>query len=231
MPVSLQACVLGCLVRRRLVHGVREEYLKLVQEVEGGGWDLVYWPRENTLCLPVFRDKEGVEKRCEGQKVGEEEALSARTARHSSPVELSQSLPTAVTPDSSITTVHLSEDISLVNSKEGTSETTEPPKEVALEPSQLEAPHQTETGASALPEAGLLHESLAIPEGYHCLLESLSVPVPRQLPRDREGLLRLRRQLSMELLWLRQAIASRQNVSQHFRVSLHAQRTIFVLLL
>ena len=40
-----------------------------------------------------------------------------------------------------------------------------------------------------------------------------SVDVFPELPKSREGLKELRAQLSMELLWIKQAIASRQNVS------------------
>ena len=49
-------------------------------------------------------------------------------------------------------------------------------------------------------------------EGYHQLLESLG-PIPSELPQSREGLVELRTQLAMELLWIKQAITSRQSVS------------------
>ena len=58
-----QALVLGHHVRRKLVRSLREEYEKMVREIEGGvdgatAHSLtnctIQWPRKGALCLPVF---------------------------------------------------------------------------------------------------------------------------------------------------------------------------------
>ena len=49
--------------------------------------------------------------------------------------------------------------------------------------------------------------------GDECMKEDVCSPLMSELPTDREGLLQLKSQLSMELLWIKQAITSRQQVS------------------
>ena len=56
----------------------------------------------------------------------------------------------------------------------------------------------------------------------NCLIEPL--------PRDREALLELRAQLALELLWIKQAIASRQEVSQCIANNYTQCHTLYILL-
>lgn len=62
--------------------------------------------------------------------------------------------------------------------------------------------------SSTSPPPGMEDNDTNIP-----IAETVALP---ELPKSREGLLELRAQLSMELLWMKQAIASRQEVCKHY---------------
>ncbi len=206
--------MLGYLVRKRLVHQVRREYLGVVQELEGGSCVEVCWPRENTLCLPVFRGRDVGGHDGRQDQEGEDSSDSLLTKTRSRPlVEASQSLQMSTVPTGASPTAPRAGERTQVKLELRISEAASSLEEGAL---HSEPTHQLRTESSA--DQSQSDDPLwpcdfaAIPEGYHHLLESMSDPVPSELPREREGLLQLRARLSMELLWLKQAIASRLNV-------------------
>ena len=53
---------MGHVVRRQLLHQVREEYERTAQEIRTGSClplanQVVHWPKKNALCYPVFNDR------------------------------------------------------------------------------------------------------------------------------------------------------------------------------
>ncbi len=195
----------GHLTRSRVVHGVRREFLQVVQELEGEHCVRVGWPRESMLCLPVFREEE----RDEGGS-GEE---FEKEADSTSEDRLQEPLQAVGVPAEASSNVLRAGEFAAVRSDVRASEPAEPVEPVVPDWPRAETCHQMQAAAPQLEDSAWLHDLSAFPESYHHLLESLSEPVPAQLPRDRQSLLQRRAQISMELLWLRQAIASRQNVS------------------
>lgn len=60
--MHIQAILLGHVVRRQLLHQVREEYERTVQEIRTGSSlplanQVIHWPKKNALCYPVFKDR------------------------------------------------------------------------------------------------------------------------------------------------------------------------------
>ena len=170
--------LLGHVTRQRLVHSVREEYQRVVQEIDAENASCVNWPKLNTLCLPIFTEKalgEGIGDCTLQDNAGvplEGDSFDGRYAADEVLSENTAGLKAAAT--------ELHED----NEDSGT-------------PAQQDIPSIDPVDVGA------------VPESYKHLLESL----PSELPRERESLVDLQTQLAMELLWLKQAIASRQDVS------------------
>jgi len=60
--MHIQAILLGHVVRRQLLHQVREEYERTVQEIRTGSSlplanQVIHCPKKNALCYPVFKDR------------------------------------------------------------------------------------------------------------------------------------------------------------------------------
>lgn len=86
--------------------------------------------------------------------------------------------------------------------------------EESLSPADISSSHIEGPILSTQAELLCTHEQTLKPSNAPVETPSPADLFP-ELPKSKEGLLELRAQLSMELLWLRQAITSRQTVSDH----------------
>ena len=242
-------------MRKHLVHSVREEFAKVVDELETGcslskDHLCLEWPSERGLSFPVFREtgssRNVHEQPDSGDLTSDGSMQDGRTAfptiHGGSPATVTkeQSATDVSSPRSSTHSLPVLTGLQTEGSckpQEGAQSDSGAPVETSLQPlsGQLQpcsatsltllsgavgtnaAGEFTNTGDAAGMEPGLetFNRSgmeTAAPESYSQLLDSIG-PVQSNLPRDRESLLELRTQMAMELIWIKQAIASRQKVS------------------
>ena len=146
--------------------------------------ETIAWPRETTLCLPQFITP----------------CHSNESKWHSTATEHRDA-----TPSPSMIQPHPPHQTTTDHPHTGTP-TNHPPLQTTTEHPHTgtptnHPPHQTTT------------EHPPHTQDTQLVTSHSSVDVFPELPKSREGLKELRAQLSMELLWIKQAIASRQNVS------------------
>ena len=188
--------MLGFVLRQQLVHEVRNEYESIVDGIQSKELlqklplplsnEAIKWPHENKLCLPLFI----IQKRD-----------SLRESCHDDQDKLTHYTPShhiesCEQERDDLDTQYRGEDIPISTPN--------------LSPQLVRGEVGSNTGDSH--QAGDDDEQLVHDKVDVCSLECLI----ERLPRDREALLELRSQLSLELLWVKQAIASRQEVSFKF---------------
>ena len=146
--------------------------------------ETISWPHQNILCLPLFTSREG---------------------------ELSEACNSdddnTVTLQSPSQHMHSSEDHHKTDQLQSPLGAADPPTST---PSQ--SPQDLVTTVDNSPTDGRAHQTDEKQNGRQSEEPSLNCLI-EPLPRDREALLELRSQLTLELLWIKQAIASRQEVS------------------
>ena len=258
---------MGHAIRRQLLHWVREEYERTVQEIEADSYlpltnQVIHWPRRNALCFPVFQDQnEKVDTL--GQCGDSDKRDGSMNSSASSPCESPNILnlePSGSETEirTAMTSIEVGEThigatklASTSNLQPESLQPRSPPFLERMSFSTLPEVQETcrplhntdEPQASTLPFSATRSSPRAQPENLplsSCaklsasvidqpqwrsdgipLLETdavgswLELPKPTlsDLPQDRESLTKLKAQLAMELLWIKQAIASRQNVS------------------
>ena len=191
----LQSHVLGYLVRQQLVHKVRREYQRTVDDIQPSELlqnlplslanETIHWRHKNILCFPTFTTQELTDP--------------CHDTHHSqSLAESDEERDNSVSTKG--TTHETEEDIQTSTRNHSPLVTTDCPP---CAPSTFQLTDEVRD-VRQFDEASL-----------DCLIEPL--------PRNREALLELKSQLSMELLWIKQAIASRQEVSDCL---VHAHRNI-----
>ena len=207
------------MVRQNLVHNLRKEYEVIADEIQSSnheGMDLqplgnetIIWPRENRLCYPLF-----VTTPQQNCRVSAHEGLSEVNLSLEQGEESLEHLRLEGTDE------QLSDD-NEVSSESVSSEKTNPP---------LEQPTDTIDGTRVThpyppspthhpPSVSVTHPNppaVSIMDDCESVLSLLP-----DLPQTKEGLVELKAQLSLELLWLKQAIYSRQNVCTAIVVYIH----------
>ena len=153
---------------------------------------MVHWPRKGTLCLPVFSDNAN-------QQVTEKEG-ERKEEPSSEPLDKKTQPPVEINEDS----VSLTSLSSLSSNPPEEEEAT-----IALQQPTPTTHNYTEREEKS--DSATLNESVEV------LVELLhSGPLVRgDLPRNRDSLHDLRVHTEMELMWLRQAIASRRKVRNY----------------
>ena len=195
------------MVRQNLVHNLRKEYEVIADEIQSSdheGMDLqplgnetIIWPRENRLCYPLF-----VSTPQQNCRVSAHEGLS----EVNSPLEQGE---------------ESLEHLQLEGTDEQLSDGNEVSSECVSSNPPLEQPTDTIDGTRVThpnppspthhpPSVSVTHPNppaVSIMDDCESVLSLLP-----DLPQTKEGLVELKAQLSLELLWLKQAIYSRQNV-------------------
>lgn len=179
--------------RRCLVHNVREDYERIVSEIQSTedltdldlADEAVVWPLDGSLCYPVFTSRRDVSP---SQRDCGQWTHSANLPLG----DMGDCLASNTTPPSFLSTAHTLSTHS--HKSPSTPAHSTPPHHSPCTPLQ-----QSHSGQCT---KEYLHSSV-LAEGQ----------VLTELPSDREGLLQLRTQLTMELLWIKQATTSRQQVS------------------
>lgn len=187
--------MLGFVLRQRLIHEVRREYEGIVEGIQSPELllslplplanEAINWPHQNILCYPLFTSQEG--ELCEASQSDQGMALQSPRAGHQMTDKLHSPLSAITFPTS--TPDH--------SPKHGDNPC---PQDMVITKDTIIS--STDCGAHQANDEKHSYEEMSL----NCLIEPL--------PRDREALLELRSQLTMELLWIKQAIASRQEVSQ-----------------
>ncbi|XP_054026863.1 IQ domain-containing protein C [Dryobates pubescens] len=203
----LQACVRGYLLRKRF-RSLRAEYEEVVREIEG---DLsrLQW-RGRFLPRPVFLPEQPAQEECSGPS---EAALGDRASTEKAQEELHTTEPEQDQGCSDVEpSAQLQKQKELSSGGEGH----------AVSPPNLgaDADKGTEKGPSAPAEKQDWQEDSSVSSVWdstalepESLEDCLEIPLEdiQELPRTRSGLQAYRNHLLMELLWLQQAIASREN--------------------
>ncbi|KAM6314048.1 IQ domain-containing protein C [Podargus strigoides] len=203
----LQACVRGYLLRKRF-RSLRAEYEEVVREIEGDLSQLEW--RGWLLPRPVFVPEEPTQEKPPGLQ---EAVLSDEASAEKPQEELGTSEPERDC------------DCSSVNPTAQLPSTKEPScvgEDDVLSPPDLRADADKSTGKGCSTPAeseDWQNDSSVSSVWDSTVLEAeslracLEVPLEdiKELPRTRSGLQAYRNHLMMELLWLQQAIASREN--------------------
>ena len=153
---------------------------------------VVHWPKEKNLCFPSFSD--------EGNQSITERKVEARTTSAKPQMTQTEEGSVSLSPLSSFSLSPDSEH--------------EEEQLTARSPRQPEATQQHFAAAEEEREISGASGSASVRESADVLKELVDSwsPVREDLPRDRGGLQELRLQTELELVWLRQAISSRQKV-------------------
>lgn len=225
---------------------MRQEYWRVLQEVECGSTSTlacreIQWPSANALCFPRHVDAVGsVTERSVGLPVnhlaaeGEPVVIERLTEREGEdgggmtsvkiPRQADDARDSAVHETSACTGTENGAEVDaarmdhsvpsppLLHSELHSTATESSSAKAALWPTRHSDKDYPDTGVQSSPSCS--------PDGAPdasvlAWLDSARTD-GSELPRDREQLLELRTQLAMELLWTRQAIASRQKVRNHF---------------
>ena len=189
-------------MRSQIVREVRGEYLDIVQRLEGDlpTQEYVQWRHSGRLCWP-HHVLSGRTPPLEGSR--DERAAAAAAAAAAVVV---------------VDTGNCSDREGHMDEREEEEELMEKEEEILLQTVTREKEEEEEEksvldGESALSENTsdcIENEQVAV----NCEHSPPPSPSPHPpLPQDREGLLKLRSQLVMELVWVQQAVTSRQRVS------------------
>ena len=190
--------MLGFVLRQQLVQEVRNEYESIVGGIQSQELlqklplpldnEAIKWPHENMLCFPLFVSQKR-ESPCEPCR-GDQDEHTLHFTHHSESCDQKSG---------DLNSQYRAEDVPISTTK--------------LSPRLVRSEVGSGTG-DIRQDDGDNNEQLLREEVDICLLECLIEP----LPSDREALLELRSQLNLELLWVKQAIASRQEVSFKFYI-------------
>ena len=182
------------MLRQQLIHEVRREYEGIVESIQSSELlqnvplpltnETISWPHQNILCLPLFTSQEG--ELSEACNSDDNTVTLQPPSQHGG--EGHQKIhqlqsPLGAANPPTSTPSH---------SPRGLNTTEDAPINSPTEGRAHQADEKQSDGQFEEPS-------------LNCLIEPL--------PRDREALLELRSQLTLELLWIKQAIASRQEVS------------------
>ena len=174
-------------------------------------YSTVHWPRNRTLCLPIFKeDKEG--------RSHQENTCISYPPPQTKTSEVSRYPPESHSSQSPLPphvdcTSH-SENVPAVLTRRW--------DHVELPESLISDTLSQNTGGGPRSEVGEecegeQHSSSDVSDSLFQLLLGPDSLMEEHLPKDRDSLLELRSHMAMELVWLKQAIASRQKVS-HARI-------------
>ena len=158
--------------------------------------ETISWPHQSILCLPLFTSLEG-------------ELIEASNSDDIDDDTVTLQSPSQHSSENYQKTDHLQSPLGAADPPTSTPSHSPQDLVTTVDNSLTDGrAHQTDEKQSL---NGRQFEEPSL----NCLIEPL--------PRDREALLELRSQLTLELLWIKQAIASRQEVSQHtiYTHSLH----------
>ena len=231
----LQAAVLGYLVRKHLVHSVREEFARVAVELEAGCRLpeeplCLEWPLEGVLCFPVFRETGGSRDVQEDRRPGRGDLTSddsmqdGRTATNQE-LHVTDETPVAIVTEGQLAAPVPAEERSCEPQERTQSDPRSYPSPTAqpsLQPlsAQMQSSSATllsrtadiDTAEEYTNPAGMGAKRLAM-DSQAGASGSYGHSLGPELPSDQESLLELRTQVAMELVWIKQAIASRQKVS------------------
>lgn len=237
--MALQAAVLGYSLRQRLVHAVRQEYRRVLQEVEGESASTlacreIQWPSKGALCFPRHVDTVGsvtehsISLSINHLTVEGEPGIEQLTERAGEDGGM-ESLKNPQQVDGGDGVIHKAsarEDGGVGDAAQMDHDVPGlPMSHSKLHSSAMEysakgalcPTHHSDRGSPpvASQSSPSCSSDRVLDTGVMVWLDSAQTGTS-ELPRDREQLLELRTQLAMELLWIKQAIASRQKVRKHF---------------
>ena len=182
------------MLRQQLIHEVRREYEGIVDSIQSPELlqtlplplanETIHWPHENILCFPLFTSQEEELHVCKPCHGDESTVLQPASKQSEAEQKKDELSPVNTVSIPTSTPNHSPQQLD----RTGTENTP------INSPVDCATHHQGHDDEQQFDESSL-----------NCLLEPL--------PRDKEALLELRSQLSLELLWIKQAIASRQEVS------------------
>ena len=223
------------MLRQLLLREVRQEYERIVADVEGDDTCYDLWPRADILCKPTFIQHKDADELSRSFQESEEcltevdasEYLRERLASVEAKNEVQrESKETEVQTEPQQPPHFLGK-----AHREGTFETKEAEMQTELQPllvsdssqsSYCDSPEPVRTGVHfsephKVPESQPTPEPPIVMETYLDTAQQQDM----ELPKDKETLLELRAKVAMELMWVNQAIASRKKVGNNLVAGYH----------
>ena len=230
-----------------MVHNLRKDYEVVTDEIQSfEGMDLqplgnetIIWPRENILCYPLFVTTPHDDCRVSVHE-GPAEANTSLEQGKESLEGMCKHLLIDGSCEQPADGSNVSSEV--VSSEQENSSLKDPPASDTTDETHLDPPstHQNPSYVDLTqqnpPSVDLTQQNPPSVDVTHSYTPPVSVlmddcesvqgvlPLLPDLPQSREGLVELKAQLSMELLWLKQAIYSRQNVCTMYVVVSYAQK-------
>ena len=222
------------MLRQLLLREVRQEYERIIADVEGDDTCYDLWPRADILCKPTFIQHKDADEVSTNFQESEEcltevdasEYLRERPASVEAKNEVQrESKETEVQTEPQQPPHFLGK-----AHREGTFETKEAEIQTELQPllvldssqrSYCDSPQSVPgvhfSEPRKVPESQPTPEPPIVMETYLGIAQQQDM----ELPKNKETLLELRAKVAMELMWVNQAIASRKKVGNNFVAGYH----------
>ncbi len=203
----MQGCLKGYSFRQKVVHEVRRQYEEIVSQLQPLAEESVNWPSKGALCYPRFTPStfQGDHDWMEGP-IESESGLCVDELAPSNEAILKDVTPSRIrgehnigggSGNSGLTSVE-----GMVKDELKGGDLSVPDEDATKDKQKGSADHE-----DAIKDVQRDSTDLKADEAGE-----MDSDVFKSLHKDRDSLLELRSKLGMELLWLKQAIASRQKV-------------------